>query len=565
MNRFSSFFRPRVCWAVVFSGVLSVGFAAAPVLDGDPPPPRGEVVAISVDPEKAIGPLPHFWAGAGDDPLYYDTHNRAGREALKMLAASGIRYLRYHNLFTDGKGWVRTGCRVYREDERGRPVYRWTDLDETLDFLAGCGFRLILETSFMPDALADLTRKDSEGKGPYRNYGGGWHTPPKDYGKWRDLVYNTVRHCRERYGPEVVRSWYWEVWNEPDVWWHYWIEGPRRGKWRKADLAEFCKLYDYFVDGATAADPKIKVGGPAAAGFMDFFGGFVEHCLRGKNYVTGRTGTRADFFSFHYYGPVSRFSTGRTNPLKSLDYALRKLPERTAILRRYELQINEWGPTSTTDKKNRVNNTAYLAAFLCRWVDALLALRDQGRLRVDQLCYWGTCNYSGFNHRAGLTVKQGDYVFKRPILNAFAMLARLGRRRLGWEGSSEGDRVHGWATRSRGGGLAIVVYHFDERDELSTGPARGVFLKVRVSGEAPWRLRHFRIDAEHSNAYTEWIRQGRPARPSPEQARAIRARQDLELLEPERIVHPRKGWIGVRFAMPVNSVSLLLFEPTVHR
>ena len=42
----------------------------------------------------------------------------------------------------------------------------------------------------------------------------GWAYPPKDYGKWAELVNAWVRHCIERYGKEEVQKGYWEVWNE---------------------------------------------------------------------------------------------------------------------------------------------------------------------------------------------------------------------------------------------------------------------------------------------------------------------------------------------------------------
>jgi xylan 1,4-beta-xylosidase len=39
-----------------------------------------------------------------------------------------------------------------------------------------------------------------------------------------------------RYGKKEVESWYWELWNEPNI--SYW----------KGTVQEFCKLYDYTAD-----------------------------------------------------------------------------------------------------------------------------------------------------------------------------------------------------------------------------------------------------------------------------------------------------------------------------
>ena len=55
-------------------------------------------------------------------------------------------------------------------------------------------------------------------------------------------------------------------------------------------------------------------------------------------------------------------------------------------------------------------------------------------------------------------------------------------------------------------------------------------------GETGIMLHHYRIDQTHSNAYAEWVRQGKPMYPAPGQYAAMKARDDLELLEP-----PRRG------------------------
>ncbi len=34
-----------------------------------------------------------------------------------------------------------------------------------------------------------------------------------------DLVFALVRHCIERYGQDEITTWYWDMWNEPDIRW----------------------------------------------------------------------------------------------------------------------------------------------------------------------------------------------------------------------------------------------------------------------------------------------------------------------------------------------------------
>ncbi len=525
---------------------------------------QADPVKLHVDAGTVLAPMDRFWAGVGDDTLYHDAHDPAGRESLRMAREAGIEFVRYHNLFTDGTAWVQTGCHVYSEDADGNPQYDWTELDGTFDFLVGLGFRLIVETDFMPDALADLqrAREHSEDGTVRRNYGGGWTTPPKDYTKWRNLIYETVRHCEQRYGRQTVRTWWWEVWNEPDLWWLYWIEGPRTGKYRTADLEEFCKLYDYFADGAMAADPQIRIGGPGAAGFMDFVAGFVDHCLNGTNAVTGKPGTRLDFVSFHHYGPPASFhSPGETCKMTSLDWAMRNFPAKTATLDRFALQLNEWGPTSTTGAEDDANETSWLAAYLCEWVDFLLWLRDSNVLRVDQAVYWGVCNYWGTANRSGLTVKRGDHVFRRPLLNAYDALSRLGPQRIAVSGSSYMQPINAIAARDADGRVQIVVYHVEDNDRACTGPMRGATVELTGLANGDATLEHFRIDANHSNAHTAWAAAGRPERPTAEQAEAIRARQHLETFGQSRRLTIANGRVDIPLSLPAGSVSLLVLHP----
>jgi xylan 1,4-beta-xylosidase len=88
---------------------------------------------------------------------------------------------------------------------------------------------------------------------------GGQAYPPKDYDRWRALCQEWVKHSVERYGRAEVESWWWEVWNEPNI--RYWQATPE----------EYHKLYDYAVDGArgpssaTATGPCTRATPPRAS------------------------------------------------------------------------------------------------------------------------------------------------------------------------------------------------------------------------------------------------------------------------------------------------------------
>jgi xylan 1,4-beta-xylosidase len=98
----------------------------------------------------------------------------------------------------------------------------------------------------------------------------------------------------QRYGTEQVNTWYFEVWNEPDI--AYWHATPE----------EYYKLYDYAVAGVRAALPNAIVGGPASTGLASekaslFLDNFLNHCINDKNSATGKA-VPLDFISFHPKG-----------------------------------------------------------------------------------------------------------------------------------------------------------------------------------------------------------------------------------------------------------------------
>ena len=137
---------------------------------------------------------------------------------------------------------------------------------------------------------------------------------PKDYAEMGRADLSVTKHCVERYGKTEV-EWYWETWNESNI--GYWRGTPE----------EFRKLHDYAIDAVRRALPTARVGGPDSAGSGGQFNkDFIEHCLRGTNYATGKTGTPIDFISFHAKGSPKfvdgHVQTGIANQLQAMDKAL---------------------------------------------------------------------------------------------------------------------------------------------------------------------------------------------------------------------------------------------------
>ena len=138
----------------------------------------------------------------------------------------------------------------------------------------------------------------------------------------------------------------------------------------------------------------------------------------------------------------------------------------------------------------------------------------------------------------------------------------LGEERLRVYGTSFGRDVGCVATRNGERSIQVMLYNFEAKPEELQGSA-----KVNLTVEnLPFKadeviVEHYRIDGEHSNAYTEWIRQGRPEHPSPEQASAIRNRESLELYEPIKTQRIKDGRFKKEITLPPLSVTLIKLKP----
>ena len=241
---------------------------------------------IRVDAGQWLGELPHNWNYIGYDEINY-TYVPEGQALLAKFTAFQEKpyYVRAHHLLCTGNGhgyykWGSTNA--YLEDEAGNPIYDWSIVDLTFDTLLRHQCKPFVEIGFMPMHLADPAHYDVKQETwrqkNYQDYG--WACPPKDYQKWYDLIYNLVLHCVERYGVAEIKSWYWELWNEPDIF--YW----------RGTIEEFNKLYDYTAAAVKAACPEARVGGPGVTNPVigrksaDYLDNFLDHCARSEEHTS---------------------------------------------------------------------------------------------------------------------------------------------------------------------------------------------------------------------------------------------------------------------------------------
>ncbi len=499
-----------------------------------------------------------------DEPNY--TYAPNGNKLLGELSAlSPVPvYVRVHNLLTSGDGtaslkWGSTNA--YTEDAAGNPVYNWEILDQIFDTFHDTGIKPLVEVGFMPQALS--THPD-----PYRHnfpQGSiytGWAYPPKDYGKWAELVFQFVRHLRARYGDVEVRTWLWEVWNEPDI--DYW----------KGTPDEFFKLYDFTADAILRALPEARIGGPDSTGpgnpkSAEFLQLFLEHCARQINYVSGKVGSHLDFVSFHPKGlpkwQGDHVQMGVAHQLATIEKGFQivsSFPE----WRRTPIVLGESDPegcaacSAKDNPQNSYRNGALYASYTAEVFNNILALIQKEHVKFLGAVTWAF-EFEGQPYFAGFRELASNGLDK-PVLNAFRVFGLLGneRVRVNSSGALPSEDVvrsgvlgkadlNAIATRKeREFEILIWNYHDDDLPVVATP----IDLTVR---DLPGRvqrslLEHFRIDATHSNAFTAWQAMGSPELPSARQYEQLEAAGQLQPLTSPSWVSVEQGTVHLHFDLP---------------
>ncbi|HWX19077.1 MAG TPA: beta-xylosidase [Candidatus Binatia bacterium] len=526
-------------------------------------------VKLSIDaskPEEALNP---FWRFFGADEPNYATRKN-GKKLLVELGALAPQsvYFRAHNLLTSGDGapalkWGSTGA--YDEDAQGRPIYNWTILDGIFDAYRENGIRPYVEIGFMPKALSVNPEPYQHHWNPEQRYGTiftGWAFPPKDYQKWSNLVFEWARHCVQKYGRAEVEKWFWEVWNESNI--GYWRGTPQ----------EFLKLHDYAIDGVRRALPTARVGGPDAAGSGGrFTRAFLEHCLRGTNFATGKVGTPLDFISFHAKGaPIY------TNDHVRMGIAaqLRTMNEGFQIIGSYpELKdkpivIGESDPEgcaacqgASLAYRNGTMYSSYTAACFARTEE----LARKHGVRLEGALTWAF-EFEDQPYFAGFRTLASNGLDK-PVLNAFRMFSQMSGRRLavesghavpleamlkaGVRGEPDVSAIASLAQSN----LCVLMWHYHDDDLPGPDAAVEVAVEGLPRGKGEARLEHFRIDEDHGNAFAAWKRLGAPPRPSVEQYAQLEKAGHLTLLNTPETVRIENGKLTLGFLLPRQGVSLL--------
>lgn len=458
-------------------------------------------VQYTIDTRKPARPYPHYWEMSvgschAATLLREDvrSHIRAARQEI------GFRYIRFHGLLDDDMSVV------IKPMFPTEPVrYSFFNIDSIFDFLLSIGMKPFVELGFMPEVLAS-------GKATCFHYKGNVTMPQSD-AAWQDLIRILIQHLIDRYGLAEVQSWFFEVWNEPNL--RFFFDGTQE---------DYFHLYQLTADAIKAVEPTLKVGGPATSNNM-WIPELREFCAK--------NGVALDFITTHHYpsdDPLSRmgmngpgtkgqgFDEESVAQMKAMDPAeLKKILDsfmhpvnnnpRNILAQLTKKAKAEAGdlPLYYTEWHVGHYDTSYAAAGVA------MTLADNEGL-VEGYSYWCISdvfeelglNGLPFNNEFGLV---SVYGVRKPVYRLFEALHQAGAERL--EVTGDAHRTAEVLALTDENKVTLFAYNHDieERDIQAQEMELTILGSFRSAKMAV-------IDAAHTSPLAAWEAQGKPSYPT---------------------------------------------------
>jgi xylan 1,4-beta-xylosidase len=519
-------FKQHVCSVVL--GFLAVSFASLAHAQAN----QNSLREVTANVQDMRGPVDRFFdLSIGSD--YPGSLIRDDSQAqLKVVTGElGFRYIRFHAIFHDVLGTVRV--------EDGKTVYDWSKIDQLYDDLLARHIKPFVELGFTPKALAT-----SQNSIFY------WHgntSHPKPDG-WHDLVDAFVKHVENKYGKDEVRTWFFEVWNEPNL----------SGFWEGGDQKAYFELYDLTAKTIKNVDPKLRVGGPSTAGAA-WVPEFLAHVKL--------SGAPVDFVTTHTYGVQGGFLDENGKSDTKLDPSpdaivgdVRHVREQisASAFPGLPLYFSEWSTSYTP--RDSVHDSYISAPYILNKLKATQGL-------VQGMSYWTYTDLfeepgpptAPFQGGFGLLNPQG---IRKPAYFAYKYLHAL-------DGNSLATNDPQAMLSTKDGNVTAVIWDFEQPDQKASN--RSFYTKVipshpavpvhfhltHLAKNAAYHLEVNRTGFHANDAYTAYIELGSPQKLSEAQiAHLSDLTQDLP--ETDKVVRSgAEGTIDATFPMNSNDIVLV--------
>jgi xylan 1,4-beta-xylosidase len=473
--------------AFIRNSAYAAALAALPTLTRAQSSP----IEVVVDTRRVEGPLPHIWEEcAGSDRAAITLRETWRKDLERWKAEAGLKRVRFHGIFSDELG-------VYAASilNRGRvDAPNWQNIDLVYDGLVERGVSPLIELSFMPKQLAS-------GKQSFGFYAANI-SPPKSIDAWADFIKSFVAHLVERYGLAAVRTWPFEVWNEPNL--SFFWSGTQQ---------QYFDLYKATAVAIKSIDASIQVGGPATSRTA-WLTEFMDYC--------SQTSAPLDFLTTHAYAGDAQdamFGEGA------------KLPQADVI------------PEAVRLARQKIDASAFRGRplWLTEWSSdspAMIAHVIKGCLpHCQALSHWVMSTTYEELGVAEHVIKENDPTWglmarniAKPGFNTYKLLHALGGERLQAEGpalASIGPNkkaaalVWNLADVTQPSGLPLPTY---ERT------VSGVTKQYRVTfagAREGQRVKVQFVDQERGSPLLAWRAMGSPRYPTLQQVGQLRASSEI--------------------------------------
>jgi xylan 1,4-beta-xylosidase len=521
--------------ALCFTAALAAGRAMAE---------EPKVREIDVDVTRVKGSLNRaFRFSVGSDRAIIHLRPEHQRDLRFLKETCGFEYMRFHGLLNEEMQVVKLG-------PTGELVYDWTNVDAVYDFLVrDLKIRPVVELGFMPEPLASGTQTIFWWKGNV--------TAPKSYDQWGQFIEQLTRHLTDRYGADEVRTWYFEIWNEPNL----------DGFW-PAGQAEYFKLYEHSVAAVKRVDKAYRVGGPATAGFG---------CIKETLDYCDQHDLPIDFVATHAYGAMEGFldeqGRGRTMLAPSPASVVDGLPGVLDAIHASKwpdlpVQVTEWGPSYSP--RDQVHDSYFCAA----WILHRLRQLPKG---VDAMSYWTFSDQfeeagiadKPFHGGFGLLTMQG---LPKPAYFAYRFLNELGDSEL------ECEDANVWACRNDQGAVQVLLWDYSHPTQDSPNaqffardwPAEPTTpVRLNIAGLTPreQKLNITRVGYRHNDVYTAYLDlgapDGQPEKPCLLSDDALAKLRPACAGDPEtrKVAVGQDGILTLELPLNENDVYLITVEP----
>ena len=295
--------------------------------------------------------------------------------------------------------------------ERGR--YHFDTLDRSVATILAAGAKPLMCICFKPRVLFPEINHDI--------------VEPNDYVEWEKLVFNLVRHYRQR----GAGTRYWEIANEPDI-------GESGGCPYRFKPDSYARYYQHTAAAILRADPDARVGGPALASVKSpILPALLNFCDTNKEPL--------HFVSWHIYSSSPRAVHD------TIGYAMGLLAQHPSL--KPKTFLDEWNMDLTNPPLDPRFQPCYIA-------ETVWQMKEAG---LDYSCYYHIrdwhvdfVQFARFMSRDGVVfmtrwwnrMPQFDGLFDyqntaRPAYFVFKLLSRLASERL--QLTSTHLTVHGLA------------------------------------------------------------------------------------------------------------------------